>query len=237
MQEEKIDSFLKNKELIAKKHQARVANMIRDQERINLPPFKEDVSFYDLEDNINAYMSKINKNDKELENIFKHIQFLISNHRDYRARMENASFLIYDWDGYYDPEAQTGNAKELALLLYDTYKIIQGKGWLHSDPIEQLLNLKNQRSLENTKIPEKYNIHVEETHIIWMFRYCINRSSYAVSDGVNAILNNWHLLSDATKNLIVKEIKQKFEQNGETMWKCDKESWQQVIDKHNSENE
>lgn len=238
MQEETLESFLKNKDLLSNKHNARVASMISNQERINLPPLNEEISFFELEDKILEY-ARINsiEKDEELKDIFKGIQAFINNHRDYRRRMEDASFLIYDWDGYYDLETQTGNAKELASLIYSAYKILQNKGWLHEDPIEQLLNLDNHRTLINAKIPEKYAIRVEDTHIIWMFRYCIHRSSYAVSDGVNAILSNWHILTDSTKHLIVKEIGEKFEQDGEIMWKCDKESWQKILDRFNSENE
>lgn len=48
---------------------------------------------------------------------------------DLEKRIGDASILLADWDGYYDPEKKSGNAKELASLIEDAYKILQGKSW------------------------------------------------------------------------------------------------------------
>lgn len=44
-------------------------------------------------------------------------------------RIGDASILMADWDGYYNPETKQGNAVELASLIYDSYTILQGRGW------------------------------------------------------------------------------------------------------------
>jgi hypothetical protein len=49
--------------------------------------------------------------------------------KDLEERIKNASILLVDWDGYYNPETRTGNAVELAKLIEDTYKVLQGKSW------------------------------------------------------------------------------------------------------------
>jgi hypothetical protein len=49
--------------------------------------------------------------------------------RDLELRIGDASMLLADWDGYYNPEKQTGNTVELARLIEDAYTILQGKSW------------------------------------------------------------------------------------------------------------
>lgn len=50
--------------------------------------------------------------------------------RDLENRIKDASILMVDWDGYYNPETMQGNAVELAKLIEDTFRILQnGKSW------------------------------------------------------------------------------------------------------------
>ena len=49
--------------------------------------------------------------------------------KDLETRIYNASILLYDWDGYYNPKTEQGNAKELASLIEDAYAILQNKSW------------------------------------------------------------------------------------------------------------
>lgn len=49
--------------------------------------------------------------------------------KDREERIKNASILLADWDGYYNPETRRGNTIELAKLIEDTYKILQGRSW------------------------------------------------------------------------------------------------------------
>jgi len=49
--------------------------------------------------------------------------------RDLELRIGDASMLLADWNGYYNPETRTGNTVELAKLIEDGYKILQGKSW------------------------------------------------------------------------------------------------------------
>lgn len=50
--------------------------------------------------------------------------------KDLENRIKNASLLMVDWDGYYNPETKKGNVEELAKLIEDAFRILQnGKSW------------------------------------------------------------------------------------------------------------
>lgn len=49
--------------------------------------------------------------------------------RDLERRHLDASFLLADWDGYYNPETKNGNVEQLASLIEDAYRILQNKSW------------------------------------------------------------------------------------------------------------
>lgn len=59
---------------------------------------------------------------KELNEKINHLQ----------RRIGDASILIADWDGYYNPETKNGNTEELARLIEDCFTILQGKSWRNS---------------------------------------------------------------------------------------------------------
>ena len=67
-------------------------------------------------------------------------------------------------------------------------------------------------------------ITITEYQLFWCFRYCLSRKTYASSDGADAIVMNWKLLSKNTKAMIVKEITEAMYSNG-----CDQETWRKVI--------
>lgn len=48
-------------------------------------------------------------------------------------RIGNASMLLADWDGYYNPKTKTGNVEELASLIEDAFRILQGRSWRDSN--------------------------------------------------------------------------------------------------------
>jgi hypothetical protein len=75
------------------------------------------------------------------------------------------------------------------------------------------------------------NITVTEDQLFWMFRYCLSRRTYAASDGADAIVTNWKLLSKNTKDLIVKEINEVLTSEfvSDMMDTCDKETWKRVL--------
>lgn len=52
---------------------------------------------------------------------------------DLRKRIGDASIIMYDWDGYYNPNKQTGNIVELAKLIEEAYRILQGRSWNEED--------------------------------------------------------------------------------------------------------
>jgi hypothetical protein len=47
--------------------------------------------------------------------------------------------------------------------------------------------------------------------IVYMFRYCLSRRSYAVGTAIEIIQLNWSVLSVPDRKLIHKEIKEHFE--------------------------
>lgn len=49
-------------------------------------------------------------------------------------RIGDASFMLADWDGYYNPTTKQGNAVELASLIEDAYRTLQGKSWRDIEP-------------------------------------------------------------------------------------------------------
>lgn len=50
--------------------------------------------------------------------------------RELENRIKDASILMVDWDGYYNPETKQGNAVELAKLIEDAFRNLQnGKSW------------------------------------------------------------------------------------------------------------
>lgn len=48
---------------------------------------------------------------------------------DCLERIRDASMLLYDWDGYYDPNTGKGDTIRLAELVEQVYKILQGESW------------------------------------------------------------------------------------------------------------
>lgn len=63
---------------------------------------------------------------QHLQNKIKELEQTI---KDLENRIGNASILLADYDGYYDPQTKTGNARELASLIDDAYIILQNSHW------------------------------------------------------------------------------------------------------------
>ena len=68
-------------------------------------------------------------------------------------------------------------------------------------------------------------ITVTEDQLFWMFRYCLSRKTYAASDGADAIIANWKLLSMNTKKTIKKEINNVYDM----LHSSDRETWERVL--------
>lgn len=49
--------------------------------------------------------------------------------KDLEKRITDASFILMDWDGYYNPQTKQGNTVELANLIEEAYAALQGKSW------------------------------------------------------------------------------------------------------------
>lgn len=71
---------------------------------------------------------------------------------------------------------------------------------------------------------------VNENVIMYAFRYALGRSTYAVAEMAEYIIDNKNLLSDNTKKQIVEEIKFHYDR---AVWKgymqCDKDCWDNVV--------
>ena len=48
---------------------------------------------------------------------------------DLERRLTDASFMLMDWDGYYNPETKKGSVEGLAELVEDAYRALQGRSW------------------------------------------------------------------------------------------------------------
>ena len=57
--------------------------------------------------------------------------------RDRERRIGDASILMYDWDGEYNPDLYKGNAPGLADVIEKSYTILQGKSWRTNNEQEQ----------------------------------------------------------------------------------------------------
>lgn len=71
--------------------------------------------------------------DSELTALKAEVEQLKSTVKDREKRIAAASILLYDWDGYYDAIKKKGNTVELANLVEDVYKELQGKYWREKD--------------------------------------------------------------------------------------------------------
>jgi hypothetical protein len=50
-------------------------------------------------------------------------------------KIANASILLADWDGYWNPVTKTGCTEELARLIEEAYRSLQnGKSWHNTNP-------------------------------------------------------------------------------------------------------
>lgn len=53
--------------------------------------------------------------------------------KDLRKRIGDASIMLADWDGYYNPEKQKGDVVELAKLIEEAFTALQGRSWRSED--------------------------------------------------------------------------------------------------------
>lgn len=79
----------------------------------------------------------------------------------------------------------------------------------------------------------------QDEYTLWpaAFRYYLGRSTHAVSNFCNLLIRNWPTLSDATRNLIVKELEREFAKDDDARkhdrfrplgHDMDREEWQKV---------
>ena len=78
----------------------------------------------------NLTMDKEQAEQTEIESLRARVEEL-------ENRIMDASFLLCDWDGYYDPETGKGNVGELAKLIEETFTRLQGRSWRDANPEEE----------------------------------------------------------------------------------------------------
>lgn len=81
----------------------------------------------DATDAINEAIGRIGADSDEIARLHERV-------RDLEKRHLDASFLLADWDGYYNPDTKRGNVEELASLIEDAYRILQNKSWRDIEP-------------------------------------------------------------------------------------------------------
>lgn len=72
-------------------------------------------------------------------------------------------------------------------------------------------------------------IIIDECILLYAFRYALGRRTYAVSDVYDALVRNWALMKQCSKDLIKKEIEdaRKRDSLGDA---CDAELWLSILD-------
>lgn len=85
------------------------------------------------------------------------------------------------------------------------------------------------RDNRKTKLPKINSnkisfLNYERDVLIYMFRYCVTRQSYAVGTCIEIIESNWNIISIHDRTLIQKEIGEMLEWNKEM-----EVSWQKIL--------
>lgn len=70
---------------------------------------------------------------------------------------------------------------------------------------------------------------VGEEILIYAFRYCLTRQSYAVMDGYHMLKRNWDSMSFGTRRLIQEEIKNHLERNAQWIDRADEGMWARIL--------
>ena len=67
--------------------------------------------------------------------------------------------------------------------------------------------------------------------LIYTFRYCLTRRSYAVGTAIEIIQANWNILSDSDRKLILKEIKEHFQlYSPAEKYDMDRTAWEVILE-------
>lgn len=69
--------------------------------------------------------------------------------KDLEGCIVNASFMLMDWDGYYNPETKKGSVEGLAELVEDAYRALQGRSWRDPAPEKKSGDTEGQLLLWN----------------------------------------------------------------------------------------
>ena len=71
----------------------------------------------------------------------------------------------------------------------------------------------------------------ERDILIYTFRYCLTRRSYAVATAIEIIQSNWSVLSEFDRKLIQKEIKEHFQLfSPAEKYDMDRTAWEVILE-------
>lgn len=79
-------------------------------------------------------------------------------------------------------------------------------------------------------LPEPFTHLVDETTLVFAFRYALGRRSTAPYHMVAILLREWDNLEEWTREQIVREIEVAL-RRGDAGDGCDREQWQRVLDR------
>ncbi len=74
------------------------------------------------------------------------------------------------------------------------------------------------------------NKQLQDEIIFYAFRYCLGRRTFAVSDMVEYLLNNWNDISKRVRDKITEEITTAIKRN-EAGMDCDVRQWKKLLTK------
>ena len=69
----------------------------------------------------------------------------------------------------------------------------------------------------------------KDSMVLWAFRYCLGRQSYAVGDCADYLIAYWSHIDGVTQKLIRHEIEEALK-NGNYGMEIDKRTWENVLD-------
>ena len=71
----------------------------------------------------------------------------------------------------------------------------------------------------------------ERDVLIYMFRYCLSRKSYAVGTGIEILHANWNILNVPDRKLIQREIKEHFDlYSSDGKYDMDRTFWDTILE-------
>ena len=94
----------------------------------------QSIEIEELQEEIKRLRSELERNaETTYENHKRIVAELTNEVSDLKKRISEASIIMCDWDGFFDPKTQSGNTVELAKLIDESYRILNGRSWNKED--------------------------------------------------------------------------------------------------------